>query len=65
VTDRVPPAVDPNDDYYWERPQCLSGESTTVESADPWRVTVEFPLDDETCRARFDGSDLVTVEAER
>jgi hypothetical protein len=57
--------VDPNDGYYWERPQCLSGEYTAVESADPWRVTVEFPLDDEVCRARFDGSDLVTVDVGR
>ncbi|WP_162562463.1 DUF7351 domain-containing protein [Salinigranum rubrum] len=53
--------VDPDDGYYWERPQCLSGEFTTVESTDPWRVRVDFPLDDVVCRARFEGPNLVDV----
>jgi uncharacterized protein with PIN domain len=54
--------VDLDDGYYWEFAQCLSGEFTTVNSTDPWRSTVAFPLGDEGCRARFEGSDLVAVE---
>jgi DNA-binding transcriptional ArsR family regulator len=55
--------VDLDEGYYWERPQCLSGEYTTVESSDPWRVVVRFPVGDEGCLARFEGSDLVAVDA--
>jgi hypothetical protein len=54
--------VDLTDDYYWELPQCLSGDYTEVHSIDPWRTTVRFPVDDGLCLARFEGTDLVTVE---
>lgn len=57
--------VDFDDGYYWELGQCLSGEFTDVRSTDPWRTTVRFPLADEVCVARFEGSDLVAVELER
>jgi uncharacterized protein with PIN domain len=54
--------VDLDDGYYWKLARCLSGEFTTVTSTDPWRSTVAFPPDDEVCRTRFEGSDLVAVE---
>jgi DNA-binding transcriptional ArsR family regulator len=54
--------VDLTDGYYWELPQCLSGDYTVVRSTDPWRTTVRFPVDDDLCLARFEGCDLVTVE---
>lgn len=54
--------IDLDDGYYWELPQCLSGEFTEITSTDPWRATVHFPVDDDVCRATFEGTDLVAVE---
>lgn len=57
--------IDLRDGYYWELPQCLSGEFTEVESTDPWRTTVRFPVDDDVCLATFEGPELVTVDVEQ
>jgi ribosomal protein S27E len=46
---------------YWAVPQLVSGEHTTVESRDPWRVRVSFPAGEETCDVTVDGS-LAVVE---
>jgi DNA-directed RNA polymerase subunit RPC12/RpoP len=53
--------VDLRERPYWAVSQLVSGEYTTVESRDPWRVRVSFPADGETCDVTVDGS-LSVVE---
>lgn len=55
--------VDLREGYYWEIPQCISDEYVEVRSRDPWRVAVDFPIGEETCRAVVDGDlDVVRVD---
>jgi predicted RNA-binding Zn-ribbon protein involved in translation (DUF1610 family) len=44
----------PGDRYYWETPQYVTDEYTTVRSRDPWEIAVLFPFDDGDCRAVVD-----------
>jgi hypothetical protein len=44
----------PADRHYWETPQYVTDEHTTVRSRDPWEVAVRFPFDDGDCRAVVD-----------
>lgn len=45
---------------YWTTPQLVSDRHTTVESEDPWRVRVGFPVGDARVEATIDGSLEVT-----
>jgi len=49
---------------YWDLAWCVSDEYTTVLSADPWRILVEIPLDDEVLSVTLDG-DLSVLELDR
>jgi DNA-binding transcriptional ArsR family regulator len=46
----------PLDRPYWTVPQFVTDEHTTIESRDPWRVRVEFPVAGDVLEARVDGS---------
>lgn len=46
---------------YWEVPQFVAGEGVTVESRDPWRVSVRFEAGGDVCVATVDG-ELCVVE---
>jgi len=48
---------------YWTLPWCVDDEYTTVERADPWRVTVEIPLADDRLTVTLDG-DLDVVDSD-
>lgn len=60
---RIPPVrrfhrrrgVDLRDRPYWQIPQFVTDDHTTVHSRDPWRVGVAFHVEGETCRVTFDG----------
>lgn len=49
---------------YWDLAWCVSDQHTTVLSADPWRILVEIPLDEEVLSVTLDG-DLNVLELER
>jgi len=53
-----------SDRPYWTLPWIVSEEYLTVESEDPWRITVRMPADEEALRVTVDG-DLQVVGAER
>jgi hypothetical protein len=55
--------IDLSDRPYWTLPWCVDDEYTTVESVDPWRVTVEIPLADDRLTVTLDG-DLDVVDSE-
>lgn len=56
--------VDLNDRPAWTLPWVKSDEYVTVESRDPWLLTLTVPLEDERLRLRMDG-DLTVRDAER
>lgn len=41
---------------YWTVPQLVTDEYTTIESRDPWRISVEFPVAGDVLEAELDGS---------
>ncbi|ELZ29195.1 hypothetical protein C475_03224 [Halosimplex carlsbadense 2-9-1] len=55
--------IDLSDRRYWTLPWCVDDEYTTVDSVDPWRVTVEIPLADDRLTVTLDG-DLDVVDSE-
>jgi hypothetical protein len=52
--------IDLSDRPYWTLPWCVDDEYATVESSDPWRVTVEIPLADEQLNVTLDGHLQIT-----
>ena len=48
---------------YWTLPWCVDDEYTTVESVDPWRVSVDVSLADDKLTVTLDGN-LDVVESE-
>lgn len=53
--------VDLREPPFWALALCVSDRFTTVESRDPWRVTVRVPGDDADLVATVEGTDVVDV----
>ena len=49
---------------FWELPLCVSDRYTTIESREPWRVTVRVPGGNEELVATIEGADVVAVRTE-
>lgn len=56
--------VDLNRVPYWTLEWCVTDDYVTVESRDPWRLTLTVPLEDERLDVQLDG-DLNVMETER
>nr|WP_222920363.1 ArsR family transcriptional regulator [Natrinema sp. SYSU A 869] len=49
---------------YWQLNWCVSDDSTTVRSTDPWRLDMSIPLGDEVLEFTLDGK-LSVIESQR
>jgi hypothetical protein len=49
---------------FWELALCVSDRYTSIESREPWRVTVRLPGEDGTLVASIEGTDVVAVRVE-
>lgn len=49
---------------FWELSLCVSDRYTTIESREPWRVTVRVPGGNEELVATIEGADVVAVRTE-